>query len=56
MAAAARPTFAETRLTPEKRLEIAEAVAARFEPDGSWQQDESCSLTNDAPVGANYLI
>ena len=24
-----RPTFAETRLTPEKRLEIAEAVAAR---------------------------
>lgn len=48
MAAAARPAFAETRLTSEKRLEIAEAVAARFRPDGSWQQDEWCSLAEDA--------
>lgn len=48
MVRAHRPTFAETRLTPEKRLEIAEAVAARFQPDGSWQQHEWCSRTNDS--------
>ena len=39
------PTFAETRLTPEKRLEISEAVAARFnEPDNYWHQGESCAV------------
>ncbi|MYE00824.1 MAG: hypothetical protein F4Y03_06015 [Alphaproteobacteria bacterium] len=48
MVRAHRPTFAETRLTPEKRLEIAEAIAARFQPDGSWQQHEWCSRTNDS--------
>ena len=48
MVTAARPTFAETRLIHEKRLEIAEAGAARFEPDGSWQQDEWCSCTDNA--------
>ncbi|MYC33041.1 MAG: hypothetical protein F4X64_07685 [Chloroflexi bacterium] len=47
MVTTARPTFAETRLTPEKRLEIAKAVATRFQPDDSWQQDEWCSFTND---------
>ena len=41
------PTFAETRLNPEKRLEIAEAVAARFQPDGSWLQGEWCSRANN---------
>ena len=41
------PTFAERHLTPEKRLEIAEAVAARFRHDGSWQQGEWCSHAND---------
>ena len=40
-------TFAERQLTPEKRLEIAEAVAARFQHEGSWQQGEWCSHTND---------
>ena len=39
------PTFAERHLTPEKRLEIAEAVAIRFQHEGSWQQGEWCSHT-----------
>ena len=39
------PTFAERHLTPEKRLEIAEAVAARFnDPDNHWQQGDWCSV------------
>lgn len=39
------PTFAERHLTPEKRLEIAEAVAARFnDPDNHWQQGDWCAV------------
>ena len=39
------PTFAETRLTPETRLEIAEAVAARFsDPSNHWQQGNWCAV------------
>ena len=39
------PTFAEIRLTPEKRLEIAEAVAARFNhPDNHWHQGNWCAV------------
>lgn len=45
MVRAHRPTFAETRLTPEKRLEIAEAVAARFnDPDNHWHQGNWCAV------------
>ena len=42
-----KPTFADRHLTPAKRLEIATAVAARFQPDGSWLQGEWCSYAND---------
>ena len=39
------PSFAKTRLTPEKRLEIAEAVAARFgDPSNHWHQGNWCAV------------
>ncbi len=47
MQTSANPTFAARHLTPEKRLEVAEAVAARFQHEGSWQQGEWCSCVND---------
>ena len=39
------PTFAERHLTPEKQLEIADAVAGRFnDPDNHWQQGDWCAV------------